>query len=182
MQGCPREHDHTRVPYRWTSEGLPSDVLSAQNGILTLKTSRFPVCIDPQQQALAWIKNREQGNNLKILSFNDSDFLKQLELAIKYGTPVMFRDVDYIDPVVDNVLMKNIQGTNKSITSIVTLHPSSSRNSVVGKNVRRSGRQRCGLRSQLPTLSPDETPEPWVQPFGLLQSNGHQLHGHHKCE
>lgn len=43
-------------------------------------------------------------------SFNDPDFLKQLEISIKYGTPFLFHDVDeYIDPVIDNVLEKNIK-------------------------------------------------------------------------
>lgn len=45
------------------------------------------------------------------MTFNDPDFLKQLELAIKYGFPILFKDVDeYIDPVIDNVLDKNIKG------------------------------------------------------------------------
>lgn len=43
-------------------------------------------------------------------SFNDPDFLKQLEMSIKYGSPFLFHDVDeYIDPVIDNVLEKNIK-------------------------------------------------------------------------
>jgi len=38
--------------------------------------------------------------------------LKQLELAMRYGYPVLFQDVDeYIDPIVDNVLEKNIKGS-----------------------------------------------------------------------
>lgn len=46
----------------------------------------------------------------QVASFNDPDFLKQLEMAIKYGTPFLFHDVDeYIDPVIDNVLEKNIK-------------------------------------------------------------------------
>ncbi|KAG9351776.1 hypothetical protein JZ751_023027 [Albula glossodonta] len=96
---------------RWGSEGLPPDELSVQNGILTTRASRFPMCIDPQQQALNWIKKKEEKSNLKISSFNDPDFLKQLEMAIKYGFPFLFQDVDeYIDPVIDNVLEKNVKG------------------------------------------------------------------------
>lgn len=96
---------------RWGSEGLPPDELSVQNGILTTRGSRFPMCIDPQQQALNWIKKKEENNNLKISSFNDPDFLKQVEMAIKYGFPCLFQDVDeYIDPVIDNVLEKNVKG------------------------------------------------------------------------
>ncbi|CAL1543936.1 unnamed protein product, partial [Lymnaea stagnalis] len=96
---------------KWSSEGLPPDELSIQNGILTMRASRFPLCIDPQQQALNWIKKKEERHNLKCCTFNDEDFLKQLEMSIKYGFPFLFTDVDeYIDPVIDNVLEKNIKG------------------------------------------------------------------------
>ncbi|KAJ3144485.1 Dynein heavy chain 10, axonemal [Geranomyces variabilis] len=95
---------------KWGQEGLPADELSIQNGILTTKASRFPLCIDPQQQALNWIKKKEASNNLKISSFNDPDFLKHLEMAVTYGFPFLFEDVDeYIDPVIDNLLEKNIK-------------------------------------------------------------------------
>ncbi|TPX31992.1 hypothetical protein SmJEL517_g04802 [Synchytrium microbalum] len=97
---------------KWAQEGLPSDELSIQNGILTTKASRFPLCIDPQEQALAWIRKREAANNLKVSSFNDPDFLKHLEMAMTYGFPFLFEDVDeYIDPVIDAVLEKNYKTT-----------------------------------------------------------------------
>ena len=47
---------------------MPPDELSIQNGILTMSASRFPLCVDPQQQALQWIKKKEAGNNLKVLA------------------------------------------------------------------------------------------------------------------
>ncbi|XP_051175007.1 dynein axonemal heavy chain 10 [Leptopilina boulardi] len=103
----------------WNSEGLPPDELSIQNGIFTTRASRFPLCIDPQQQALNWIKKREEKNNLKIVTFNDSDFLKQVELGVTYGFPILFQDVDFIDPVMDNVLSKNIQNISGRIFIII---------------------------------------------------------------
>lgn len=73
-----------------------------------MKGSRFPLCIDPQQQALNWIKKKEK-KNLKILFFTDTDFLKQIELAIQYGLPVLVQDADEVDPILNNVLSRNIQ-------------------------------------------------------------------------
>lgn len=60
-------------------------------------------------QALNWIKKREQPNNFKILSFSDSDYLKHVENAIIYGMPILFQDIEYIDPIIENVLEKNIK-------------------------------------------------------------------------
>lgn len=107
---------------QWASEGLPSDELSVQNGILTMRASRFPLCIDPQMQAVTWIKRRE-GTNLdgRVKTFNDPDFLKQLELAIQYGFPFLFENLDeYIDPVIDPVLERNLvaQASGRSVVKL----------------------------------------------------------------
>eukprot|EP00494_Astrolonche_serrata_P001508 UN01514 len=92
---------------QWIKEGLPSDELSIQNGILTTRASRFPLCIDPQMQAIKWIKERESENKLNIRTFNDGDFIKILELSIQYGNPFLFEAVDEeIDPIINNVLEK----------------------------------------------------------------------------
>ena len=93
---------------RWSAEGLPSDELSVQNGILTNFASRYPLCIDPQMQAVTWIKAKEVKNNLKLLTFNQSDYMMQLENAIFYGYSVLFENISTeIDPLLDNVLEKN---------------------------------------------------------------------------
>jgi dynein heavy chain len=103
---------------RWASESLPGDELSIQNGILTTFASRWPLCIDPQMQAVTWIKNKEP--KLLILTFNMGNYVKLLENAIKFGTPVLFEGIDTeIDPIIDPVLEKNI--TTKAGVKVITL-------------------------------------------------------------
>ncbi len=55
---------------KWASEELPSDELSVQNGILATKATRWPLCIDPQLQAVNWIKKKYEGPMLKPLNMN----------------------------------------------------------------------------------------------------------------
>ena len=93
----------------WVSKGLPADDHSIQNGMLTTASSRFPLCIDPQQQAVTWIKRTYAGKNLTVKSLNESDFMKHLELAIQFGNPFLFENIDEeLDPMLDPVLEKNI--------------------------------------------------------------------------
>jgi dynein heavy chain len=103
----------------WVGEGLPADELSVQNGILTTRASRFPLCIDPQMQAVTWIKSRE-GEALKVRTFNDADFLKQLEMAITYGQPFLLESVaEFIDPVITPVLDRDFVGEgNKKVIKL----------------------------------------------------------------
>jgi dynein heavy chain len=76
---------------------------------LTVNASRWPLCIDPQLQALNWIKKKVE-KDLKVLNINEGAgvFLKPLENAIKYGKPVLFESVyEELDPTLDPILEKN---------------------------------------------------------------------------
>lgn len=93
----------------WIAKGLPADEHSIQNGILTTKSSRFPLCIDPQEQAVNWIKRTYANKNITIKQLSDNDFMKHLELAIQFGNPFLFENIDEeLDPMLDPVLEKNI--------------------------------------------------------------------------
>ncbi len=92
---------------KWNLEGLPDDELSVQNGILTVNASRWPLCIDPEMQAIKWIKKRE-GNSLKVITFNTENYMKHVIGAIKNGFSILFENVtESIDPNISPVLEKN---------------------------------------------------------------------------
>ena len=67
---------------QWQLEGLPKDALSTENGILVTRAKRWPLMIDPQQQANNWIKNMEQQAGIKLIKLSDPNFLRVLEVSL----------------------------------------------------------------------------------------------------
>jgi dynein heavy chain len=60
-------------------------------------------------QAVTWIKTKEAKNPFEILTFNMGNYIKLLEMAIKFGKSVLFEAIsEEIDPMIDPVLEKNI--------------------------------------------------------------------------
>ena len=99
---------------QWNLQGLPTDDLSTQNGILTTTAARFPLMIDPQGQGLAWIKNKEASNDCKETSFVDKAFRNSLEDCLGFGRPLLLAGVEEtLDPVLDPILDKAFQKKGK---------------------------------------------------------------------
>ena len=46
----------------WNIWGLPRDAFSTENGVIVTRGRRTPLMIDPQMQALKWVKNMEAAN------------------------------------------------------------------------------------------------------------------------
>ncbi|CAH8459226.1 unnamed protein product [Dicrocoelium dendriticum] len=99
----------------WNSQGLPSDVLSIQNAILSTKGPTCPVCIDPQGQASRWIKEMErnikdESRSIRVTTQHDPNFLRTIENAIKLGLPCMIEGVEEsFDPALNNIIARNIR-------------------------------------------------------------------------
>jgi len=92
---------------KWNLEGLPDDELSVQNGILTVNASRWPLCVDPEMQAINWIKKKE-GPTMKTITFATENYMKHVIGAIKNGYSILIENVtEAIDPNISPVLEKN---------------------------------------------------------------------------
>ncbi|XP_031370853.1 dynein heavy chain 2, axonemal [Apis dorsata] len=89
----------------WNMQGLPSDDFSTENGIIVTRGTRWPLVIDPQCQAVKWIKNMEARNTLKVIDFGQPDFVRVLEYALQFGMPVLLENIgETIDPVMNPIL------------------------------------------------------------------------------
>ncbi|XP_012666455.1 dynein heavy chain 6, axonemal [Otolemur garnettii] len=92
---------------QWNADGLPRDLISTENGILVTQGRRWPLMIDPQDQANRWIRNKESRNGLKIIKLTDSNFLRVLENSIRLGLPVLLEELrETLDPALEPILLK----------------------------------------------------------------------------
>ncbi|XP_053383461.1 dynein axonemal heavy chain 3-like [Mercenaria mercenaria] len=91
----------------WNIAGLPVDNFSIDNGIVVYNSRRWPLMIDPQGQANKWVKNLERQSNLGVLKLSDANYLRSLENAIQFGSPILIENVgEELDPILEPVLQK----------------------------------------------------------------------------
>lgn len=91
----------------WNTCSLPRDEVSTENAILVTQAGRWPLMIDPQEQANRWIRQMEIKNDLKIIKLTDSSFMRILESGIRLGLPVLLEEVEEtLDPALAPVLLK----------------------------------------------------------------------------
>ncbi|XP_050294811.1 dynein axonemal heavy chain 6 [Anthonomus grandis grandis] len=97
----------------WNACGLPRDSVSTENAIMVTKANRWPLMIDPQEQANRWIRQMEAENNMKVIKLTDPNFMRILENGIRIGMPVLLEEVgESLDPTLGPILMKQtfVQG------------------------------------------------------------------------
>jgi dynein heavy chain len=94
---------------QWCIEGLPTDGFSIDNGIVVFNARRWPLMIDPQGQANKWIRNMEKSHNLQVIKLTDGNYLRSLENAIQFGSPVLLENVgEELDPSLEPLLLKQL--------------------------------------------------------------------------
>ncbi|XP_011557170.3 dynein axonemal heavy chain 12 [Plutella xylostella] len=113
----------------WCIAGLPRDQFSMDNGIIQDNSMRWSLLVDPQGQANKWIKTMEKGNDIQIMKFADSTYMKVIETCLEYGKPALIECVlEEIEAPLDPVLMKNTytQGGKEFIAlgeNVIEYHP-----------------------------------------------------------
>ena len=104
----------------WAQEGLPGDPLSAQNGIMVTRSTKYPLLIDPQGQGLSWVKRREEAHGLRVTQLGERRFRAQLEDAMSFGQPLLLENVEEVlDPVLDPVLDKAVQRSGRGLKLVL---------------------------------------------------------------
>lgn len=82
--------------------------MSTENATIFLNSSRWPLIIDPQLQAIKWIKAMYK-DNIIILRLDQRNYLERIELAISSGEIVLVENIaETVDAVLDPVLSRNL--------------------------------------------------------------------------
>ena len=92
----------------WQNCKLPNDNICLENATILQRFNRYPLIIDPAGQATEFIKTFYSKKNLSSTTFTDSNFLKLLENALRFGYPILVQDVEKIDPIMNSLLNKEI--------------------------------------------------------------------------
>ncbi|CAM9131888.1 unnamed protein product, partial [Ectocarpus fasciculatus] len=91
------------------SEGLPADRISIENGSIITNCKRWPLLIDPQQQAIKWLRQKEEANGLEVFQLNQKGWMRKVEQAIINGQTIIIENLtEDIDPTLDPVLSRAI--------------------------------------------------------------------------
>ncbi|MCQ2815633.1 MAG: AAA family ATPase [archaeon] len=92
------------------AEGLPADPFSEENAVIITQCTRYPLIIDPQMQAIGWLKNRSDKKVL--VQYKQKSWDTIIGEALGTGEPIIIEDVDQeIDPLLQPIMGK--QTTNK---------------------------------------------------------------------
>lgn len=83
----------------WNLQGLPADNFSAENGVLVTSSSKWPILIDPQNQALNWLVNFED-TSLIVTDFTSKEFVKSLEKSMQQGLAVLIQNISEDMPTI----------------------------------------------------------------------------------
>lgn len=106
----------------WEQEGLPKDKLCLENAVIIHRAERFPLLIDPTGTAATFLQNRYARQKISKASFTRPGYLKQLEMAVRFGYPIIMEDAEFLDPAVTPLLNQEYRHSGGRRTTRVGPH------------------------------------------------------------
>ena len=105
----------------WKAEGLSSDALSMQNGLVISHSQQTPFILDPNGVAAAWLTRHLQagGQSVESVQQQDPKLVSAIELSVRFGKTLLITEVDGVLPLLFPLLRKDLlrQGP-RSVVSI----------------------------------------------------------------
>ena len=92
----------------WQAGGLPADELYVENAIILSRYQRYPLLIDPNGMAVAFLMHHYKEQNIAKTSFLEDGLQKALDKAVRFGYPLLVQDVECIDPLMNPILNKEV--------------------------------------------------------------------------
>lgn len=93
----------------WSVNGLPSDNLSVENGIIMFVSRRWPLMIDPQTQANKFIKRMGKSfpeKQLDVCKLSASNLMRNIEMGVQFGKWILLENIGTeIDPSLEPILL-----------------------------------------------------------------------------
>ena len=77
----------------WMIDGLPSDTVSLDNAIFSMQGSKWPLMIDPQEQAYKWLSKTYPSQKRTLTKLTNHNFIPEMKASVKNGVPVLLVDV-----------------------------------------------------------------------------------------
>ncbi|KAL7675821.1 hypothetical protein ACOME3_002085 [Neoechinorhynchus agilis] len=90
--------------------GLPRDTFSAQNATISTRSQRFTYLIDPQSQAVKWLKKFLNEKSIVTVDVRESNLAEIVQDCIEKGLVCLVQNVGDNPPSsLENILIKNVK-------------------------------------------------------------------------
>lgn len=93
----------------WQAQGLPIDTGSTNNALLVMRSSRWPLLIDPQGQGNRWIRNVHTSADIAVSKASAPNMMRVVDACVRNGKPLLIEDVrESLDAALQPVLSKSV--------------------------------------------------------------------------
>ncbi|KAG5504985.1 hypothetical protein JKF63_04432 [Porcisia hertigi] len=106
----------------WEEAGLPKDRLAIDNATIMYRCKRCVLLIDPPGVASQFVLRYYAAKKITKASFSRPGYVKQLEMAVRYGYPILMEDAEHLDPAVAPLLNGEVRCHGTRFTTRIGSH------------------------------------------------------------